>query len=199
MSSRVFQDMVKKATGENTVLARSKESIDWYRKAARRYKRTIQPEQIEKSVGSAALKSRIKVGGMYMFQYSAKFAEELPYWDRVPLIIPFNEDKTHFWAINFHYAPPIYRAVIMDELYSITENPNTTEQQKSVLTWNLLKNMTNSKLIKPLVHCYLKSRVQSQFINIETAYWNIALFLPTQQFQKQSVRKVYSDYQRKVK
>lgn len=199
MSSRVFQDMVKRATGENSVMARSRESIDWFRTAARKYKRTITTDKIEKSVGNAALKSRIKVGGMYMFTYDAKFKEELPYWDRVPLVIPFNEDKTHFWAINFHYAPPIYRAVIMDELYSITENPNTTEQQKAVLTWNLLKNMTNSKLIKPLVHCYLKTHVQSQFINIESEYWNIALFLPTQQFQKQSVRKVYSDYQRKVK
>lgn len=199
MSRTVFQDVYDRAKNAGALSAKSRESIDWFRTAARKYKNNISFQKLQSSAGTAANTSRVRVGGMFMFTYNAKYQEELDYWDRVPLIIPFREDATHFWGINFHYAPPIYRAVIMDNLYNIMENPNITDIQKEKLTYKMLQAMSSASFIQPLIKCYLKGHVTSQFIRIEPELWNVALFLPTQQFQKQSVRKVYSDYYRKIK
>lgn len=199
MSKTVFQDMLSRARDENAIGAKSKESIDWFRTAARKYKNNISFDKLQRSAGTAANTGKVKAGGMYFFTYNAKTQEDLEYWDRVPLVIPFREDRTHFWGINFHYAPPVYRAVIMDSIYTILENPVYTDLQKEQLTYKMLQSMSSASFIQPLIKCYLKSHVTSQFIRIEPDSWNVALFLPTQQFQKQSVRKVYSDYYRKIK
>jgi hypothetical protein len=46
---------------------------------------------------------------------------------------------------------------------------------------------------------YLNEHVKSRFIKIESAEWDIALFLPTERFQKSSKQTVWKDSRAEIR
>lgn len=63
-----------------------------------------------------SLTTQILPGKMYLFSYSPKYKETLPYYDTFPLIIPFSMDAKHFTGINFHYLKPYVRIILLNKL-----------------------------------------------------------------------------------
>ena len=146
-----------------------------------------------------ALKAGLPViGQMYFFIYDAKLKDELPYWDKFPLVIPVKYYDNGFLGLNLHYLPPMQRAVLLDKLMDYAKAYKTPRAFMKV-SYALLKSAVQSSLFAPTVHRYLSSHVKTSFVKVESEYWERAARLPVQQFQKASSAQVWKDSARKAK
>ena len=136
------------------------------------------------------MSSRLMVGQMYLFSYSPKTKNDLPFYDRLPLVFPFRRTADSFYGINLHYLPYAYRARLMDALYSLTSDRNYNENTKLKLSYGILNAASRYRFFKPCVKQYLNSHVQSRFINIFANEWDMALFLPLERFEKATKQQV---------
>ena len=136
---------------------------------------------------------------MVMFVYDAKHKSQLDYWDSHPLVIPFGEDAETFIGINCHYAPPMARAFIFDQIMKTMNITTLDENSKIRLTYRRLQRIAAFRYFAPLIHRYRKDHVRSKFVHIPVDQWQTALFLPTANWQKANARTVYADYRRKTK
>jgi hypothetical protein len=134
---------------------------------------------------------------MYHFKYDPKGKKTLPYYDTFPLIFMVGAAEGGFHGINLHYLPPKLRAKLMDELYSLASNNRYDEKTKLMISYNLLKSASKMKYFKPTFKHYLADHVKSKFIKVDSAEWDIALFLPTSRFKHATTQKVYSDSRKK--
>ena len=176
--------------------ARTQTARDWYRNAAKGMT-MVTAEQIisdtKKKNTRASVSNEGQIGQMMLFQYEAKYKDTLPYYDRFPLIFPINIVKGGFMGINMHYLPPKLRAQLMDALYTVSSNKRYDEKTILNLSYDILNGASKFRLFKPTIKKYLTRQVRSRFIKIEASEWDIALFLPLQNFVGASSQKVYAD------
>lgn len=185
----IFSDLVNK--GQSSFMKPGRvDTRDWFREKA----------MAISSVNSSAIiagnpeyqRTQIVPGFMYMFQYEAKTKDKLPYYDRFPLIFPFSMQQDHFMGINMHYLPLMYRARLMDALYSVASNQRYDDKTKLRISYDLLNSSAKYKYFEPCVKKYLKSYVQSRFLMVPASEWDIALFLPLERFTVNK-NKVFQD------
>jgi hypothetical protein len=169
----------------------SVDARDWYRDKAREI-RSVQVESIVRKNPQYA-RTLIRPGFMYLFNYDPKMKDELPYYDRFPLVFPFERTEDGFLGMNLHYIPHLYRARLMDQLYSLTNNTRFDETTKLRATYSMLNSAARYKYFKPCVKRYLNSHVRSRFLEIPSNEWDIALFLPLERFAKSTKNNVYKD------
>lgn len=167
------------------------EARDWFRDKAQEV-RSVRVETIIQK-NPTFNRSQIRPGFMYLFQYNPKMKEELPYYDRFPLIFPFEAQEGGFLGMNLHYIPPLYRARLMDSLYSLLNNDRYDETTKIRASYAFLNSAARYKYFKPCVKRYLYSHVQSKFLLIPANEWDIALFLPLERFAKKTKTQVHRD------
>ena len=201
--AKFFQDILKQGATAGIGRPNTKKAIAWYRKEAQKVS-TVNPTSVMGEAGPFQRLEKVtlnSIGRMYMFQYDAKWKEELPYWDMFPLIFVIGfwkgegKDAAGFMGINLHYLDPRLRAVLMDSLWDSVINKDKLNKTTKVnnMTWETLQKIANHSLVKPCVKKYLFSHVRSLFMNISPEEWNIALMLPMQRFQKASDQQVWAD------
>jgi hypothetical protein len=167
------------------------EARDWYRDLAL----TIRSVQVDTIIRKNQQYNRsfVRPGFMYLFNYDPKMKDELPYYDRFPLVFPFEADGDGFLGMNLHYIPPLYRARLMDNLYDLTNNSRFDETTKLRASYSMLKSAARYKYFKPCVKRYLNSHVRSKFLLIPSNEWDLALFLPLERFTKSTKQNVYKE------
>jgi len=192
-----FQKLLQQAADEGVLLDNSKESLEWLRK---KYV-TIKPSDvIEKKFLSETDRRRKTplLGRMYMFLYMPKYRNELPYYDRFPLVFPFRRVAGGFYGLNLHYLSPKYRALLMDPLYNLLNNMKFDESTRLRMTYDLLDSSSKYRWFKPCVKHYLTEYMRSTLVYIEPTEWNLALFVPSEQFRKENKRNVWQDSYRSI-
>lgn len=185
----IFAAILKKAADERIIPNKTKSSREWFRQKALDYK-NVNRDNLFKD---AILKNKPTPGKMYMYVYDAKTKDKLPYWDAFPLIFCVGIDSGGHSGINLHYLPPVLRARLMDALYTTVNNNKYDNSTKLRISYNILKTASNMKYFKPCYKEYLSSHVKSRLIEVPPAEWDVALFLPTQNFQKASAEQVWRD------
>ena len=196
----VFDDILLKGIRAGQVPARTAAAREWYRDQAMGVTRTAR----NRSQGDRLIRelkrdterrqdNQFRIGNMYLFAYDPKHKDTLPYYDRFPLIFPINKAKGGFLGINMHYLPPILRAKLMDQLYTILNNKNFDETTKLRASYKILAGASKFKEFKPTIKHYLNQHVRTKPAYINPSEWDIALFLPTQKFVGASATKVYAD------
>ena len=194
--AQIFSDILAKGVRRGEMPARTQTARDWYRNAAKGMT-MVTAEQIisdtKKKNTRASVSNEGQIGQMMLFQYEAKYKDTLPYYDRFPLILPINIVKGGFMGINMHYLPPKLRAQLMDALYTVSSNKRYDEKTILNLSYDILNGASKFRLFKPTIKKYLTRQVRSRFIKIEASEWDIALFLPLQNFVGASSQKVYAD------
>ena len=120
---------------------------------------------------------------MYFFYYDPKWKNELPWYDRFPLIFPIQRYSDGFLGMNFHYLPYRLREKLMKKLIGFLNEEDL--QAYLHVTYNDIKGFTRYKEAKPTLHKYdlTGSYVRSQFIHIEPNEWTTALHLPVEEFR----------------
>ncbi len=190
MPAFTFDKILEKGAALGKLPAKERKSRDWFRTQAR--KTSITPRKLQSEAKSQAV-GRVSMGRMYFFAYDPKTKKELPYYDRFPLIFPFKKAQGGFMGINLHYLPPRLRAKLMDALYSLVTNKKYDETTRLNLSYRVLNGAARFRFFKPTVKRYLSSQVKSRFIEVNAEQWDMALFLPVEQFSKASKQKVWSD------
>jgi len=129
-------------------------------------------------------------GKLNMFFYNPKFKKKLPYYDTFPLVLPLETYGDGFLGINLHYLPIPLRIRLLDRLVDYSNNTQFDESTRLVVNYSRLKKV---RLIKPTIHKYLASQVQSQFRRIDADEFTVATLLPVQRFKKATAKEVWSD------
>lgn len=141
--------------------------------------------------------SKIFIGKMFFFFYDPKTKEKLPYYDTFPLVIPIEIYNDGFLGLNLHYLEPGLRVMLLDKLMDYSNNKALTEHTRLSLSYELIASASRLEMAKPCIKRYLFSHVQSKFINIEPIEWDIAVFLPSENFVGASKTKVWSESRNK--
>ena len=180
MADRLF-DRLEQEAFRAGIQARTKASMAWFRAHVAGIK-------VSRAglISQGPVRSRRTVGSMYHFQYDPKLKKTLPYYDRFPLCIPVKGAKGGFHGINLHYLHPVVRARFLDALMNFANNDKYNRSTKMMLSYQLLKGTSNLKEFKPCFKHYLTAHIRSAFLLIEPADWEIAIFLPTESFRKET-------------
>jgi hypothetical protein len=168
---------------------RTRESLQWFKKRLKSVTR-VQNKQILKD----PLLNRVAkplMGRMYMYFYDPKTKETLPYYDRFPLIIMVKKERNGFTGLNLHYLPPVLRARFFDRLTQFTNNKKYDESTRFRLTYNFLRSSSKLEMFKPCFKRYLNSQVTTRITEVPATEWEVALFLPTDKFVKNSRNTVW--------
>ena len=196
MVSKVFDEILAQGVRSGQLPARTQQSRDWFRTAARKTK--VTPESVIRSERTR-FKNRVTMGKMYLFNYDPKHKATLPYYDRYPLIFPVQKADGGFYGINMHYLPHVLRAILMDALYSLSRDRRYDEKTRLKLSYSILNGAAKYKAFRPTFKRYLTNHVRSRFIEISSAEWDIALMMPLQKFAKASASEVWRDSRKTAK
>lgn len=191
IKTNVFEDIITKANRANIQVG-TEQARAWFRRQASSV--SVTPKKLLNAVEyRGKLNDSIGVGQMFLFNYDPKTKATLPYYDAFPLVFPIETTKDGFYGLNVHYLPPVLRAQLMDSLYSLTTNKAYDETTRLRMSYKILNSASRFQYFKPCVKRYLNSQVRSRFLYISPSEWDIALFLPLQQFNKASAGKVWAD------
>lgn len=188
MVAVLFDKILAQGVRAGQIPARTKSARTWFRDTAKKV--TITPSALMKE-DRTQLKNRAAIGKMYFFFYDPKHKKTLPYYDRFPLIFKVQNVPGGFHGLNMHYLPLPLRARLMDTLYELASNTKYDEGTKLKLTYQVLQGV--SKYYKPTFKMYLNEHVRSRFLEISSTDWDMALFLPLEQFEKASKSSVWKD------
>lgn len=196
----IFQNILKKAAAQQALARNSVDATNWLRttasKATSRHVNT--PRILAQKQMQTRATGAISIGSMYLFNYDPKHKATLPYYDRFPLVFPFDYADGGFYGLNMHYLPPMQRAMLMDALSTLQTTAERDPTTALAMSYDILKKSSRFKYFKPCVKHYLNSHVRSPFYAISPEEWDVALFLPLQRFQGAKAGRVYSDSLNKV-
>ncbi len=162
--------------------ARTKKSRNWFRKKVDELGSKVTPRKVLKDDALDPVSKEI-AGNMYMYFYNPKYKDELPYYDRFPLVIMVEPAPGGFYGLNLHYLSPVVRARFLDALMD-TAPQKINDKSRLKLRYDLLKSVKKFKEFQPCFKHYLTSNVQGRMVRVPMTEWEIAIFLPTEQFKK---------------
>lgn len=192
----VFDTVITQGVRSGQIPARATAARTWYREKAKGYGRISERALLRDDPDR--LTSTIKPGDMYMYMYDPKFKKTLPFYDAFPLVFPFKVESDRFWGINLHYLPLPYRAILMDGLYDLANNTKYDESTRLQLSYKALNQAAKFRYFEPCVKQYLFSHLNSKFMYVYPSEWDIALFLPTEKFKKQSKTQVFANSKKMI-
>lgn len=141
-------------------------------------------------------------GKLVMFRYNAKMKDELPYWDRYPLVMPIEKTKKgHLLGLNLHYLHPRLRAALLDEIVDNNARNKFYENKRIRFNYAIMQRAAKNSLYKPCVKQYImeSKHIQTKFLIVPPDEYKFVLFLPYDMFQKKSREYVWADSIRKIK
>lgn len=201
MASYIFQKIAKvgKAEGIDQSV-RQRDARTWFRNQAKAVS-SVNRNKFMQDPDSGNIEDKIdgeSIGSMYSFFYDPKHKKTLPYYDMFPLVFVIGPKPGGFLGINLHYLPPVLRAKLMDQLYTITNNSKFNDTTKLVVSYELLSKASRFRYFEPCVKHYLLDHVQSKFLKIEPKFWDVALMLPTEKFVKADTDAVWNQSRSQV-
>lgn len=191
-SAYIFQKIADEGRAEG-IKQGTEDARDWFRDRASTVGRVNIQHEMKNRDRLYNKISQTDVGRMYMFFYDPKHKDTLPYYDRFPLIFVMDRYADGFLGMNLHYLPLLYRARLMDRLYSIQMNDAQREGKKLKLSYSLLSAASKFSYFQPTVKRYLNNHVRSRFLYVPSEDWDTALFLPTERFKKAKKGTVYKN------
>lgn len=196
--AQIFDNILLKGVRSGQMPARTEDARQWFRDKAQATRSSGQarPEQILRTSQNKV--TRVLPGRMYHFFYDPKTKEQLPYYDMFPLILMVKKAPGGFYGLNLHYLPPSLRAKLMDGLYTFASDSRYDENTKIRLSYQMLTGASKLRWYKPCFKRYLYNHVESKFIEIQAAEWDIALMLPTQRFAYAGKQKVWADSRKAI-
>jgi hypothetical protein len=139
------------------------------------------------------------IGKMFMFFYDAKTKKKLPYWDKFPLIFVIELYNDGWLGLNLHYLDRTIRMRLFDKLLKFANDKSLDKITKLRLSYALLKNVAQFPEVRPCIKRYLAEYTKSQLLTVQPVDWEIALFLPVEQFQKEKKETVWMASKKKIR
>ena len=191
MADSLF-DKISSSAYRARVNPRSKEAQKWFMKNVRNLSVTRNKVLKDPALFTS---NKPRIGDMVMYAYDPKLKNVLPYYDRFPLGILMGVNKDGFDALNLHYLRPDVRAAFLDKLMEFGPDEPTENARLDGLKYDLLKGVVKFRAFAPCYKRYLTSHIKSTIRRVPMTDWEIAIFLPTDQFEKASLSKGLRDSQ----
>ena len=174
-----FLEKLKDALNKNQGIVKTRNAKDWFQRRARGLKAELRNKFTQVDTADEfyaksrkTSKRNIAPGTLFAYFYDPKYKKQLKYYDRFPLVLVFDFKPNGFIGCNMHYLPPLLRAKLMDEI-----------DKARGINWKALSRI---KEVKPTVKRYLYKHISSKVVEIADDEREIALFLPTERFKKES-------------
>jgi hypothetical protein len=187
-------------TSKLTTLAKQKTaaqlqtaSRDSYRWLMKKISELNNPTSIASVIAREDRGNRFINGGLYYFYYDPKGKADLPYYDRFPLVLVLEIYKDGFLGLNLHYLPIRQRIGLLDNLMEYADLDKNKDILRMRVTYDILNASRRFKEFKPCLKKYLFGHVQSKILAVQPNEWDIAAFLPIQQFRKATTSEVWQD------
>lgn len=181
------------------LLTAVKRSRSWFDKQVQELtKQQYTPKKVLNGDASA-LTTTLIPGNLYMYAYDPKTKEDIPYYDRFPLVFPFRKTADGFYGLNMHYLPYVLRMQLLDNLLAFKSNSRLDETTRLKYSWAMIDGVSKFKAAQPCVKQYLNGHVRSQFRKVDSNDWATAILLPVEQFVGASKQKVWEDSRRKIR
>jgi len=134
-----------------------------------------------------------RLGKLYCFYYDPKGKESLPYYDRFPMVLAIEKYNDGFLGLNLHYLPFNYRLAFLSKLLKFAVQGEPGEIDRLRVTYDILVASRRLKEFRPCIKRYLSGHIQSKILAIQPNEWDIAAFLPLQQFRGAKSQEVWQE------
>jgi hypothetical protein len=134
-----------------------------------------------------------RLGKLYCFYYDPKGKEDLPYYDRFPMVLAIEKYNDGFLGLNLHYLPFNYRLAFLSKLLKFAVQGEPGEIDRLRVTYDILVASKRLKEFRPCIKRYLSGHIQSKILAIQPNEWDIAAFLPLQQFRGAKSQQVWQE------
>jgi hypothetical protein len=191
MAKQTLKDVFER--NQYDLVTATKKSRGWFeQQVLLMTKQQLTPQRVLQG-NTEQLTTRVMPGKLYMFLYDPKLKEELPYYDRFPLVFPFRKTADGFIGLNMHYLPYHFRIMLLDRLMVYKSNSRMDETTRLKYSWALIDGVSKYAAAKPCVKQYLISHVRSQFRQVISKDWVTAMLLPVERFVGASKQEIWSD------
>lgn len=187
-------------TSKLTTLARQKTaaqlqtaSRDSYRWLIKKINELGNPTGIASIIAREDRSNRFTNGGLYYFYYDPKGKADLPYYDRFPLVLVLEITADGFLGLNLHYLPIRERIALLDNLMEYADLDKNKDILRMRVSYDILNASKRFKQFKPCLKKYLFGHVQSKILAVQPNEWDVAAFLPIQQFRKATSAEVWQE------
>ena len=148
-------------------------------------------------------------GYMYFFHYEPAGKHELPAYDNFPLTLIVQRETNGFLGLNFHYLSYRSRAMLFDMLHQalVIQGPDPDGsgpkgpdplRTRMRATYKVLTSMSKYKAFRPCMKRYRNSQFRSPLLQVGSSEWDLALFLPVEQFRKSTRADVWQESQERI-
>ena len=176
----------------------SRESVKWFMTKMANLKNTSRIPNTIKREEFRNTKRFIK-GGLFFFYYDPKTKEDLPYYDKFPLVLMLERYDDGFLGLNLHYLPIKYRVAFMNKLLDYGRFDEDGDPVRIRITYDILSATKRFKEFRPCIKRYLTSHVKSRILAVQPEEWETAVFLPVHNFKKAKADKVWRDSIQEIK
>ena len=183
----LYDQLNKKATKAG-IEKNTKQARSWFQNQIKQLG-GVTPKRVLKDKALDKTKSPIS-GQMYQYVYDPKHKKTLPYYDKFPLAIFVEPAKDGFYGLNLHYLSPFVRARFLDALMESAPK-NLKDDSKIKISYDMLKSVQKYKEFKPCFKHYLTNHIKSNIVRVPMEDWEIAIFLPTEQFEGVKAQSVW--------
>lgn len=175
----------------------SRESLNWLLKKIRNINNPIaesRPLVREKSRFTRPTdRNKFLMGGLYYFYYDPITKDDMPYYDKFPLVMPLRRESDGFIGLNLHYLPLRQRIMFMRKMLPFAIYDDNDEIKRIRMTYSMLDSSSRYKEFRPCIKKYLYTRIRSKILKVQPEEWDIALYLPIQQFRKEKAKTVWQE------
>ena len=174
----------------------ARESVTWYKRQTLEFSKTgINPKKI---IAEGGVTSTLLPGNLYMFFYDPKYKETMPYYDRFPLVLPYEKTQDGFIGLNMHYLPYRLRVRLLDRLLQFRNNTRMDETTRLKYSWSLIGGVSKFKPAEACIKRYLFSHCRSGFKRIMPQDWATAMMLPVESFVGAGKNSIWQDSKRLI-
>jgi hypothetical protein len=143
--------------------------------------------------------NKFLLGNLYYFYYDPKGKDDLPYYDKFPLVLAIEKYSDGFLGLNLHYLPLKYRVAFLGKLMNYATYTPENEIKRLRVTYDILQASKRYKEFKPCIKRYLHNHIKSKILAVAPNEWEVATVLPVQQFKKAKPQEVWEDSIKEIK
>jgi hypothetical protein len=172
--------------------ALSRESMKWLKEKIDEIRT---PSAIPKGISQEAFRKdrRFILGRLYCFYYDPIGKADLPYYDRFPMVLALEKYGDGFLGLNLHYLPYKYRLAFLTKLMDYAVLNDDNDVMKIRITYDILQASKRFKEFRPCIKRYLTTQIRSKILTIQPSEFEIASFLPIQQFKGAKPKEVWEE------
>jgi hypothetical protein len=178
----------------------SRSSINWFNKKVADIKNPTKIiRDIAREKGRTTRTGQIMRGKLYFFLYNPKTRDDLPYYDRFPLVLLLEKYNDGFLGLNLHYLPIRYRVAFLNKLMPFALQDNEDDIKRIRVTYDILTASKRFREFKPCIKRYLYSHVRSRILAVQPDEWQTALYLPVHQFKGEKAPVIWKESMEEVR